>query len=840
MTAMNDDILRRHVLLKYLFIPYHLVTLLAGFCAAQSVGAITSYQQTGHGIAGRAQGASFVVSVYSQHVIRVQVSRKNQPEQFSYALADNSLPKYKDFSIEDSGNRIVLKTDSLTIEVEKSPFFRTIFKDAQGNLLAEDVPGDGFGTRFAGNTVTVYQALRKGERFIGLGEELGNLDRRGSSVTLSNTDNYKYLSPTIPMYTSIPFFIGMHHRRMYGVFYHNSYRSVFNFGTANDRFSSYTFDGGDRDEFFIHDDSAAKILEHYTGLTGRMPLPPAWSLGYQQSRCSYYTEDEVMTVARDFREKKIPLDGIVLDADYLVHYEPFRIDTTRFPDMRGMANKLRAMNIELTASVNPGIRIDDSYEAHRSGLQQDIYLKYENGDLWVADIGPNTNHYPDFTSPKARLWWIEQMKVYHDASINGYWNDMNEPAVDGPLPDNLVFDFDGRKATSAEAHNYYGMLMARASFEAFQKYGGNSRPFVLSRAGFAGVQRYSAVWSGDNQARDEHIQLGALLNNQLGLVGVPFVGPDLGGYIGDGNKELFRRWIESGVFSPYLRNHREAYAAANEPWAYGEETETVARTYIRFRYRLMPYLYSEFREAGQTGMPISRCLCIDFPFDDAVYAHNNQYEFLFGDALLVNPMTSKETTKTTHLPEGEWYDLFSDKKVAGGAEFTANYPTYRIPIFVKASSVIPAQSQVYSTKENPSDTLYVHVYYGQEKHRFVYYEDDGQTLDYQRGIYYERNIDFDPSDGKIVFSKPKGNGPTHFKKIELVLHGFDKQLSFRRNGSPLEVRTQVSPILDPLADLEFLLDPQEFHEMHTREQAEWQEVKVIDMDNSADIEVAWH
>lgn len=802
--------------------------------SALSVSGIVSYQKTDHGIAGKTKDASFEVSVYSEHVIRVQVSRKDRPEKFSYALIENSTPRYTDFSVEDSADKIILKTRSLTLEIDKQPYFRTVFKDAEGTVLNQDSPGKGLGTTFSGDKVTIYKDLQEEERFIGLGEELGNLDRRGTVVTLTNTDNYKYDDPRIPMYVSIPFFMGLHHKKVYGIYFDNSYRAVFDFSATNKRFSSYSFDGGDRDEFFIHDESVAKILEHYTALTGRMPLPPEWSLGYQQSRCSYYTEDEVMSVARTFREKKIPLDGIVLDADYLKDYEPFRIDPARFPDMRAMADKLRAQNIELTASVNPGIRIDSSYDADKTGRQQDIFLKYEDGEPYVADMYPNTDHFPDFTNPKARTWWIDNMKIYQDVGINGYWNDMNEPT----MPDNVAFDFDGRKGMAPEAHNYYGMLMARSSFESFQKYGGNKRPFILSRAGFAGIQRYSAVWSGDNQAKDEHILLGVLLNNEMGLSGVPFTGPDLGGYIGDGNKELFKRWIEVGIFSPYLRNHRESYAAANEPWAYGEEAEAISRTYIGFRYRMLPYLYSKVHETSRTGIPISRCLCVDFPFDQNIYRQKNQYEFLFGDALLVNPMISKETAKSTYLPGGGWYDFFSDEKIDGGRDVSADYPAYRIPIFVRASSIIPLQSQVYSTKEKPSDTLYVHVYYGAEKRRFVYYEDDGGSLDYQHGAYYQRAIDFDPSARKIVFDQPEGNYLSAFKKIALVLHGFDQQRGFTVNGKAAESQNQVSRILDPLADLEYLyFDKKQYAALREKETALPQ--RVILMDNAAELDISW-
>lgn len=807
---------------------------------AQSVGPVVSYQKTTHGIEGTLAQGSFAVTVYSDHVIRVQVSQKERPDNFSYSLVNNASPQFTNFSTKaGSDSKIVIQTASLTVEIERSPQFRVIYKDARGTSLNEDTAGEGLGTVFNGAKLVVYKTLQQGERFIGLGEELGNLDRRGSVVTLWNTDNYRYDDPRVPMYAGVPFFIGLHHQQIYGIYYDNSYRSTFNFGASNKRFSSYTFDGGDRDEFFIYDDSVAKIIAHYTSLTGRMPLPPKWSIGYQQSRCSYASDDQVMFVARTLRGKKIPADGIVLDADYLKDYEPFRINKERFPDMHGLADRLRGMNLELTASVNPGIRIDNSYPAYKSMLQQDVFLKYTDGKPYIADIYPNTNLYPDFTDPKARAWWIDNMKVYQDVGINGYWNDMNEPAIDGQaMPDNISFDFDGKKGSTAEAHNFYGMLMARSSFESFKKYGGNKRPFVLSRAGFAGIQRYAAVWSGDNQAKDEHILLGALLNNQMGLAGVSFTGPDLGGYIGDGNKDLYKRWVEVGVFSPYLRNHREQNAAANEPWAYGEEAEAISKTYIGFRYRLLPYLYSKFRETSETGIPISRCLCIDDPLDEKVYQQKYQYEFLFGDAMLVNPMTSKESSKQTYLPAGDWYDLFSDEFIQGQREVGSDYPAYRIPIFVKASSIVPLQTEVQSTKDLPSETLYVHVFYGSAAHRFVYFEDDGTTLDYQRGDYYQRSIDFDPSAKKIVFSKPEGSYASHFKKIAVVLHGFGSHAGFRTNNGAASIEEITSHLLDPLGDMEPLyFDKEQFRSLRDKEKMLPQKMLIVD--NTSEIVVSW-
>ncbi len=535
--------------------------------------------------------------------------------------------------------------------------------------------------------------LQPNERFVGLGEVLGNLDKRGTGYTLNNTDTYKYGDPRLPMYTNVPFYIGIHHDLVYGLFYHNTYKSFFNFGLSTPEFTSITADGGDIDYFLIYDSDIPGILKHYTRLTGRMPLPPIWSLGYHQSRCSYYPQGNVEILAETFRKKKIPIDCIVLDADYLKDYEPFRINTDRFPDMKGLTTKLKKMGFEVTASVNPGIKRDSSYFAHWDGLKNDIFVKYQDGSLYTAEIAPSLNNFVDFTQPAARNWWANHMKFLPENGIHGYWNDMNEPAVGGSyLPDNLLFDFDGHKADALKSKNVYGMLMARSSFEAALLNGNGRRPFVLTRSGYAGVQRYAAVWTGDNTAKDEFLLGGTLLNTQMGLSGIPFVGDDIGGYIGPTSKELFTRWIQVGIFAPYARNHKEAYSLANEPWSYGEEAEGISREFIGFRYRLLPYLYSKFYETSTTGIPIARSLCINSPFDDKVYDPLYQYQFLCGDALLVVPVTSKESVKNLYLPEGEWFDIYNDEYISGPKELSVNTKLpIQIPLFVRASSILPMQ-----------------------------------------------------------------------------------------------------------------------------------------------------
>lgn len=810
------------------------VCFVATVAAQTSVGKIVSYKKIASGIEGKTANAIFDIHAYNENIIRVRISKNKSLSNFSYALADTTIPLFSNVSIEDKGNTIILSTNAIVAEISKQPFFKITFKDKQGNILNEDEEA----TNYSDDKITTYKQLQEGERFIGMGEALGNLDRRGSAVTLNNTDNYKYADPRVPMYSSIPFYMGLHHDLLYGLFFNNSYKAFFNFGLST-AFTSVSFDGGDMDYFFMFDTSVAKIIEHYTSLTGRTQLPPMWSLGYQQSRCTYYPQDKVMWIAETFRRKQIPLDGIVLDADYQLGYEPFRTNTDRFPDMPKLASGLQKMNIELTASVYPGVHIDSSYDSYTDGLLKNIFIQTADGKPFETEIAPLKVHLPDYTNPKARQWWIDKMQWMQVNGINGYWNDMNEPAVGGSyLPNNLVFDFDGRKATSAEAKNVYGFQMARSSYEAGLKYRNGQRPFVLTRSGFAGVQRYSAMWSGDNMATDEGLLNSILLNNQFGISGVPFVGYDIGGYIGDGNKNLYTRFIEAGIFSPYCRNHREFFGAANEPWAYGEEAEAISKTYIGFRYRLMPYLYSEFFEASQNGMPVQRSLAIDYPFDDKVYDNRYQYEFLFGSSMFVAPLTSKETSKEIYLPKGDWYNIYTDKKMNGTNEFTQEVPSFELPMYVKASAIIPMQSLLQSTKEKPFDTLFLHIYNGTEKNTFTYYEDDGNTFEYKNGKFCKRNIQFDPLKNQILLDSQEGTYVSQFRFVKIILHGFDGITNLSVNAQPQQLENESIRLFNPLEDLNDIYDKDYYRSQLELLQAP--PVRTITIQNSSgQIKITW-
>jgi len=374
--------------------------------------------------------------------------------------------------------------------------------------------------------------------------------------------------------------------------------------------------------------------------------------------------------------------------------------------------------------------------------------------------------------------------------IDGFWNDMNEPAMWGKhIPASVEFNFDGRKATVLSARNVYGMEMARSTSEGVIKLINNQRPFILTRAAYAGIQRYSSIWTGDNNPTDDHMLTGVRLVNSLGLSGVPFAGADISGYTGNASAELYTRWMSIGVFTPLFRSHKSINANESEPWSYGLSTEALVCKYIQLRYDLMPYLYSTFYETMITGLPVSRSLAFGNCFDNAMFDTKFENEFTFGDAFLIAPCKSNESMIKVFLPKGMWYDFYNDEKLTGENIKTIESPLNRLPVFVKAGGIIPRQKPMQNTSENPGDTLFLHIYFAEQNiFSFDYYDDDGVTYGYSNSVYSKRKISYLPSEKKITIDESSGNFVSPFKIIKLTLHGFS---SF---SNPLLNKTITLPV----------------------------------------------
>lgn len=787
--------------MKYFIACLLLCTPLASFSQSpvRDMGNVRDVKISGQTVNINTDNAVVNIIVYTADIIRVRIDKQKLKADLSYAVIEK--PAKANVKISNEANEVVVLTDSIRAVIQKKPFSIS-FYTIGGKLINEDEKG--LHTSWVGDEVTSYRHMQENERFIGLGEKTGNLDRRGNGFTNWNTDAYGYATGADPIYSSVPFYIGIHHDVNYGIFLDNTFQTDFNFGASNDRFSAFGARNGEMNYYFIYHTNMADIIGSYTWLTGRMKMPPLWSLGYQQNRYSYYPDTEVIRIAQTLREKKIPADGITLDIHYMDRYQLFTWDKERFPDPKKMTARLKELGFETTVIVDPGIKIEPGAAAFERGLKEDVYVKYSDGKNYAGQVWPGWCYFTDYTSEKGRAFWRREVKFFSDNGVKGIWNDMNEIATWGQkMTANIIFDFEGRKASHLEAHNVYGSLMARSSYEG-AKAATNERPFILTRAGYAGMQRFTAIWTGDNRSEDDHMMLGVRLLNSLGLSGVPFTGMDVGGFIGTPTPQLYARWIQMGAFTPYFRNHSALNTKAAEPWSFGEEVTDIARNYIGLRYKLLPYLYSTFYEATQNGMPVVRSLAIENSFDHNVYNPAFQNQFQLGKSLLIVPVESNKDLAKLYLPAGNWYNFYSDEKETGGKVKLLELSFHKLPVYVRESSIIPMQGLVQSTTIAPPDTLFLHVYKGAVNNSYVYYEDDGKSFENEKGMFFKRTINYDAAGNKLTFEKAEGQSNSKFNNIALVLHGFDELANVKVDGSSMNLSKSTTFLLSPVSKF----DPQ--------------------------------
>ncbi|WPV00027.1 glycoside hydrolase family 31 protein [Mucilaginibacter sp. cycad4] len=704
------------------------------------------------------------VYIYSPTIIRVNISKNFNPDDASFAVIRQPMA---DFEFDESPANIDITTSALKLSIQKSPL-RFNFFTAGGISLSEDDAR--FGTNWQGERVTCYRRLFEGERFIGLGEKTGNFDRRSAAYVNWNTDAPNHTPESDPLYKTFPFFISLHSGLTYGLFLDNTHKSYFDFGASTDEETSwFGADGGDLNYYFFGAQGVAKIIEDYTWLTGRMEMPPLWSLGYQQCRWSYMSAAEVLNIAQTFRKKQIPADVMYCDIDYMDDFKIFTWNKKNFPKPKQMLDKLKAMDFRLVTIVDPGIKVEEGYKEYDEGIERDYFAKYPDGENYTGYVWPGRCHFPDFFREDVREWWGAAFTALTNPGVEGFWNDMNEPAAWGQ---NIPWIVKFGDKFMPEVRNAYGMQMARATYDGTRKILGNKRPFVLTRAAYSGTQRYSAVWTGDNTGTDAHMLLGQRLVNSLGITGMSFVGVDIGGFSGNPTPELMVRWNSLGTYTPMFRNHAIQGSKMREPWEWGKDNERIIKKDIEQRYKLLPYLYSSFYLSTQTGMPVSRTLAIEHSFDENVFDERFQNEFMFGDAMLVIPVESTKFMEDAYLPEGSWYRLSSNEFYEGEQIVNVPAPLTDLPVFVKAGSIIPMQSVVQSTNDKGDGLLQIHIWNGNEANCFVYYEDDGISYDYERGVYYKRVIRFDPVNKSISLSAVEGAFKSRFTQLKFVLHGF--------------------------------------------------------------------
>ena len=570
--------------------------------------------------------------------------------------------------------------------------------------------------------VEVVKSLAPDAVVYGLGDKTGFLNKRHYAYENWNSDDPSpHCDNFQSLYKSINFFMVYSENGCLGILTDNSYRTRFDFGKEQEDYYFWSHAGGALDYYMIPGKNPKEVLKRYLALTGKSSLQQKWVYGFHQSRWSYFTEREVLDTVNTMRKNKLPLDAIHMDIDYMEGFRVFTFDHNRFPNPKGLTEKLAAQNVKPVTIIDPRVKIDSGYFVYDEGIEQGHFAKNPDGTVYEGEVWPGPAVFPDFTQEKTRRWWGDKLKIMTDVGIRGIWNDMNEPAnFTGQLPDDVRFS----TGSHDEIHNVYGHLMAEATYDGLRK-ADNRRPFVLTRACCAGSQRFCSGWTGDNHSLWAHMQLSLTQMMNLGLSGMYMVGSDVGGFGSDTTPELLIRWFQLGAISPFFRDHYAKGTRNQEPYAFDRATMDACREALDLRYHLLPYLY----DLAHEDMPILRPLVLEFPEDPMCRELTDQC--MLGDRLLAAPvMTPGVSARAVYLPKGVWFDYYTGKRYTGGKYVLAEAPADRMPLFAKAGAVIPVSAGKPQCVEEITRVV-LEVFPGNG--RYVHTMDDGESMDYLDG-----------------------------------------------------------------------------------------------------------
>ena len=703
-------------------------------------------------------------------------------EQKSKAI-ENLVVENCKYEVLRKENHIQIVTEILTVKIYDE--FKVDIYNKEGKLICEDYRGsrEPFIKNCAGRldialqeghkptdhvdyNVFVPKKMEDNMYFYGFGERSGHLNKKGCHYVNWNTDDPSPHGETYEkLYKSIPFFITMKEEEAFGIFFDNTFESHFDLGKENTNYYYFGAVEGNMDYYFMYGPSIKEVIKGYTYLTGTTPLPQLWTLGYQQCRWAYCPQSNVMDIAKNFREKDIPCDTIYLDIEYMDDFRVFTWDKDKFNNPKKMIENLKDDGFKLVTIIDPGVKVDPGYKIYDEGLKNGYFATDKNGITYTNWVWPGNSVFPDFMNSDVRKWWASNQRIMMDYGVSGIWNDMNEPAsFNGPLPDDVKFNEDGQIRDHKEIHNVYGHMMDKATYEGI-KNATNKRPFVVTRAAYSGTQKYSTVWTGDNQSTWEHLRMSVPMLMNLGLSGLSFCGTDVGGFGYDCTAELLSRWVQVGAFTPLFRNHTTIYSRDQEPWAFDKTTEDINRKYIKLRYKLIPYLYDIFYNSEKNGLPVIRPLILHYQNDERTYEINDQ--FLFGENIMVAPVLEQgKKARMVYLPKGtKWIDYWTKEVFEGGQYIVKETPLDVCPIYIKDNSIIPNYPEMSYIGEKEVDTLILDIYLEKEgRFEYKHYQDDGQSFEYRDGNYNLYNIVVKNEDELKV-------------DIELMYNGYDKKYS---------------------------------------------------------------
>lgn len=742
----------------------------------QMAGAVKSYNVKGNRLLLECENANLELFFLANYSLRVRVQAENADfsDYFSYYV-ESLNSAIETLKVEDRDDYLLIKLGnySYTIIRENSALNilrrGTNFNTKQWPLFTDD------------GQVGLSINLQEHEASYGTGERAFDLNLRGRKLSIWNTDPGGFQRGDDPVNYCTSFYLGVTEDSAYGLLWDNSSRGVFDIGATNPDELRITSETGQLSYYLFFGDDVNSVMTAYTALTGRMPMPPLWAIGYHQSRYSYMDEEEVLTIAQEMREREIPCDVIYLDIHYMDGYRIFTWNKEAFPDMKGMIDKLHAMGMKLVTILDPGVKVDEGYGGYESGLAEKIFITYPDDEPVAGVVWPGLCHFPDFTSEKARQWWVKQLKPLLDCGVDGIWNDMNEPLIFDDelpplsLPDYAQQDKEGQGGTHLELHNMYGTLMGKASRTALDEHRPNKRQFSIVRAGAAGAQCYTSSWTGDNYSTWDDLALSISMTLQMGLSGLAFTGADIGGFNRDADGELLARWIQAGSLMPFFRNHCAGNAIHQEPWSFGQPYEDAIREAIALRYQLMPYLYTAFAQNAFEGYPIIRPIFMAEPKN--IHLRNIDDAYLLGEKVLAAPITKPQTIRReVYLPEGDWYNFKTNKRHMGGKIISVEAVLDTIPIFIKSGTVLPMWPLMQYAEEKTVETLTLRVYTDTGETRL--YEDAGEGLDYQKGEYRWLTFRCEETTDSLTLERTvEGDFSPSYQQIELQLIGSRKQIN---------------------------------------------------------------
>ena len=676
------------------------------------------------------------VEFLASDIVRLRFSPESDfNDSGSSAVSYDFATHFEQWTHIENEYSVIFETTQLSVQINKSPYHVKVIR-ADGEVILEDIDG---GIEWSDQSGLVINTIKSPTetQYFGLGLRGGPLDRRGDGYIMRNSDHGAYGEDSTPLYTSTPFYYGENNGQFFGIFLDNPAQSFFNMdqgGTGEIQFGAQK---GELDTYIMAGPTPTRVANAFSRITGKIPLPPKWSLGFHQSRYGYQSFDEIIDIAEQFRALDIPADAIYFDLDYLDDEHIFTWDPIGFPDPKANNLVLDNLGFKRVNIVDPAIKIDDPLW---STLDENGYFLSDQFDnTLVNDIFLGTVSWLDFTKDAAAAWYQSKLKTFLQDGVSGIWNDLNEPAQN--FMDEAIYDFNGLRLTDLQARNVYALEETTQTQDAMLSLRPNERPFILSRSGYPGIQRNAATWSGDTLSTFDSLRVSVQMSNHMALSGQVQFGHDIGGFYGSPSAELFIRWLEFGAVTPFFRNHALNTTDMREPWLFGDPYTDMARDIINFRYQFMPTMYSLFQEASTYGIPVLRPVFFEFPFDENVYDLDEQ--FLIGPSVLVAPvLAAAQTTQSIYLPtDTNWFDYYNGQKHSGGQSIQVDAPLGRLPMMVAEGGILVTGPIQQYVSEVVAPYVDVHVY-GGTSGQFLLYEDDGISLDYQTGDYLKTRIEW--------------------------------------------------------------------------------------------------